>query len=503
MPRLTPAGRLFVCISLILYVPVLGFGQATEPIPPLQENACRVVSAPLDAWINYETGTILSGDAAAKLIGALLTDNTSPASCSPTPSAYKIRNFPDVDAVLTKNVANKGDFIIHTVVLGAATTPSAGNTQQAITAQTWYLLHDGKLLRPGRLLGTKRLWFVYLHINKSSNYVYTSRYEFTVADKIPANQQNLLGLFATLTGASGLKLQENISPTSENVWGGMQIDMTSGTSDIQIQAKVVVGTNAQPLDNPLVLHNEAPPWWDVSVGIPIAKMSQLTFPPAGSNSAVTPTNVDKKSIYGLFDYYYCPAQKKQMMYDGYSLIPSLIAGLPVAQHPLQKPLIAAGIGLRSIQVYVGAVIAKQPTVPVGATTTSRPCTGWCPQFAFGINLTVKGLQSQLAAQTANAGNNGNSKPGVTAPALQTITVTPANPQIAAKGTQPFAATGTYSDGSSKDLTGSVNWTSLNLATATISPAGLATGVAAGSTTIKATQGSASGTATLTVTPAGP
>jgi hypothetical protein len=88
-----------------------------------------------------------------------------------------------------------------------------------------------------------------------------------------------------------------------------------------------------------------------------------------------------------------------------------------------------------------------------------------------------------------------------APTLQSIAVTPATATITAGATQQFTATGTYSDNSTQNLTGQVTWTSGTTTVATIDSAGLATGVSAGNSTISATQGGITGTATLTVQPA--
>lgn len=86
-----------------------------------------------------------------------------------------------------------------------------------------------------------------------------------------------------------------------------------------------------------------------------------------------------------------------------------------------------------------------------------------------------------------------------APTLVSISVTPTNPSISVGAHQQFTATGTYSDGSHQDLTNSATWTSSAISIATISSTGLATGVAAGSTTIQAASGSINGTTNLTVT----
>ena len=85
------------------------------------------------------------------------------------------------------------------------------------------------------------------------------------------------------------------------------------------------------------------------------------------------------------------------------------------------------------------------------------------------------------------------------PSLDSVAVTPANPSIAAGLTEQFSATGTYTDASHADLTGVVSWASGTLATATISGTGLASGVAAGTSSISATLGAVSGSTTLTVT----
>jgi hypothetical protein len=90
---------------------------------------------------------------------------------------------------------------------------------------------------------------------------------------------------------------------------------------------------------------------------------------------------------------------------------------------------------------------------------------------------------------------------VTAATLQTITVAPASPSIAAGTTQVFTATGHYSDSSTQDLTATAAWKSSDTTIATMS-GNVATGVKAGGpVTITATFSGVSGAASLTVTAA--
>jgi hypothetical protein len=94
---------------------------------------------------------------------------------------------------------------------------------------------------------------------------------------------------------------------------------------------------------------------------------------------------------------------------------------------------------------------------------------------------------------------------VTSATLQNIAVTPAAPSAALGFTRRFSATGTYTDGSTQDLTGSVTWTSSDESVALVSndagTKGLASTVAPGSAIIRATLGAVRGQTAFTVTSA--
>jgi len=83
-------------------------------------------------------------------------------------------------------------------------------------------------------------------------------------------------------------------------------------------------------------------------------------------------------------------------------------------------------------------------------------------------------------------------------ALVSLAVTPANSTILPSKTQQMTATGTFGDGSTKDISTSVTWTSSNTAVVTVSATGLVTTLTVGSATIAAKQGSTSGSSSLTV-----
>jgi hypothetical protein len=90
------------------------------------------------------------------------------------------------------------------------------------------------------------------------------------------------------------------------------------------------------------------------------------------------------------------------------------------------------------------------------------------------------------------------------PILESIAVTPANPDVPKGETEEFTATGTFADGSTENLTNGVTWSSKNTATATISNAagsvGFAPTLAMGTSTISATLEGVTGSTLLTVGP---
>lgn len=98
------------------------------------------------------------------------------------------------------------------------------------------------------------------------------------------------------------------------------------------------------------------------------------------------------------------------------------------------------------------------------------------------------------------GISGNTTATVTAAALQSIAITPPTPSVAKGLTIQLTATGTYTDGSTADLSDTATWSSSNTAVASTNGR-VITGVTTGNATITATVGSISGTAALTVTAA--
>jgi uncharacterized protein YjdB len=114
--------------------------------------------------------------------------------------------------------------------------------------------------------------------------------------------------------------------------------------------------------------------------------------------------------------------------------------------------------------------------------------------------TITATASSIPSSVSHS-NLGSTTIYVYLPSVTSIVVAPAgpvNPSIPAGVNQQFTATAFYSDGTIQNITTEVTWTSSNPAVATINSSGLATALAAGSTTIAASALGASGSAILTV-----
>ena len=128
---------------------------------------------------------------------------------------------------------------------------------------------------------------------------------------------------------------------------------------------------------------------------------------------------------------------------------------------------------------------------------------WSSSDRSVASIAAGGLGTALtlgsATISATSGSvTGSTTVNVPSAVLSSITVRPVNKKIAPFTSQQFQAIGTYTDGSTHNVTGQVSWTSSNTAVATIGGSGRAKALTPGSTTITATLGSISGSSTLDV-----
>ena len=161
---------------------------------------------------------------------------------------------------------------------------------------------------------------------------------------------------------------------------------------------------------------------------------------------------------------------------------------PSAGVGAQQSFVATGTFSNSSTQQLASVLWSSSSASVAPISGDSTNTGAAPATAQGT-----------ATITASAsGVSGTATFTVTAPTITSFSVSPESAAIPRATTQQFAATGTYSDGSTQDLTANSTWTSTATSIAPITSGGLATGLTLGIATIQANYGSWSSSTGVTV-----
>jgi len=178
----------------------------------------------------------------------------------------------------------------------------------------------------------------------------------------------------------------------------------------------------------------------------------------------------------------------------------------IAPSPKTLKTISASPSTASIAVGATQQLTAMATYSDGSTGNVGTTATWTSANTAVATINSSGLATAVAAGSSAitatlSGVSGTATLTVAtvAPVLKSIAVTPASTSITMGTTQQFTATGTYTNGSTGDVSPSATWSIANQAVATVNTAGLASGIAVGSSTISATLGGVSGSAPLSVT----
>ncbi|MGB6475912.1 MAG: Ig-like domain-containing protein [Candidatus Sulfotelmatobacter sp.] len=220
--------------------------------------------------------------------------------------------------------------------------------------------------------------------------------------------------------------------------------------------------------------------------------------------------------------------------QGTAIITGSLSG--VSSPPLTLT-VGAPIVAKLIVSSIGASIARGTTIQYTATDTltdgtTENATGlvtWTSSNSATVSINVNGVQglamglatgTSTITATVTTSSGTISSPGViltvTSATLTSISVTPTDlttNKMPLGTVQQFTASGTFSDNSVQDITGTVAWSASPASVASITTSGLATAKDIGTFTVTATSGSISGSVsaavsasnllTITVLPANP
>ena len=168
-----------------------------------------------------------------------------------------------------------------------------------------------------------------------------------------------------------------------------------------------------------------------------------------------------------------------------------------------KSITISPAGSASMPINTSLQFTAIATYNDGSSADLTNVVAWSSSTPSIAKMSATGLASSLQTGTTKisaslAGVTQSTMLTVTAPIISSIAVTPVGLTLAIGIHQQFVATATYTDRSSADLSSGVTWSSSSPSVASIDGTGLATTLAAGSTTMTATLGALSDTSTLTV-----
>jgi hypothetical protein len=399
--------------SLLAVQPASGVNEAV-PAPSLPQSQDKPIqSDPMTlspgaaAYIRQPTAEIVNGDYARGLIEAAFN-----AGAFRDPLSGAVLAMPDLDSP---------DFhcVIHVLRWSdpSGTRAAAGGGDQTVSAQNWYVYNNGKakglrsdriwskddFATANRIYGVKKIWLLYVHLNKWNSVTYTAYYDFNFVKRTATNVGNLIALaqiFASFTKAAAAG-GAPVLAQRENVWGGSFAETNYVPSDVTVTANITKDPVNGPfvaLDKPKKYDNDGLYWWDVSVGVPIRRIKELQFDT--TNNTVTSKEVDKQNAFALLDLYFPP---KDLKGTSFSWIPHFVGGVAIAKQPLKKFMFGAGFGPNFANFYVGALFTehKDPaTLKEGSTATPAQLNAdirkhFKPQLTFGINVPVRAVLETL------------------------------------------------------------------------------------------------------------
>ena len=189
-----------------------------------------------------------------------------------------------------------------------------------------------------------------------------------------------------------------------------------------------------------------------------------------------------------------------------------VSAVTVTNHVLDSiqiypPDLSLAVGssqrLRAVGIYTDNTIVELTNQVTWVSLDTETLIVDNSNLGRGVVSGIKTGQVFLFAILPGSSKGGSASITITNAALTAIEVTPENADVVTQ--QQFTATGIFTDGSTQDLTHSVLWDSSNDSYIAVSNSdqhrGLATTVSAGSTSIRATLGSISGSTTVSVSSA--
>ena len=175
-----------------------------------------------------------------------------------------------------------------------------------------------------------------------------------------------------------------------------------------------------------------------------------------------------------------------------------VTSMTVQTMAIQPADASIAAGTKQQLMLIGTL--SDGTTQVDLTASARWQTSNYADAVIDRQGVATGVAAGTVTITATINGQGSATTTltVTNATLQSITVTPDNPTIALGASQQFAASGSFSDGSTQDITSVVTWTSSTPTVAVMNQSGVASSASHGTTNINATLAGVTGSTMLTV-----
>ena len=149
-----------------------------------------------------------------------------------------------------------------------------------------------------------------------------------------------------------------------------------------------------------------------------------------------------------------------------------------------------------------ATYSDQTSADISSAVAWRSANTFIATVTPSGVLTGAGVGSTTVTASLNGISSNSVDVTITDAVMTSIQLTPATPSLPKGASQALTATAIYSDGTSADISGAVNWVAADTTIATVTRSGLLTGVGVGSTTVTASvNGISSNLASVTVSDA--
>lgn len=229
-----------------------------------------------------------------------------------------------------------------------------------------------------RIYGESSFGVLFLHLDVFNPDLFDVRYYGMVKRKLPQNVRNLLALLRLATlPVSAQNLKEPIS-----YYGFGYETNVPRTSDITLLPIDAKGSTPRLIGHKVDINNEGKHWWDVSVGVPVTKLTGLEY--SQTDGRFNPKEINKQNIFGMFNIFW-PADLEAPLTLKSSF--RILLGTGITGRPGDRFFFGGGLGIKELQVFAGSAWAtfEQPVMAGGTQTTAQR---YRSRFAMGINIPV-------------------------------------------------------------------------------------------------------------------